>query len=292
MARPITITVASGGVDTSIPTGPEIGAPFVLTGPDGTRAAFNDITDRDYVGMLSDVTGLDAPDIRESADDLVQMDGGIHGNFYYGRRPITLSGMLLNPVSIDDRNRRMTKIMRAARGLRADATLQWTLSGGQEQFVKVRLQQGPRFEGAWQKTFLVGLVAADPRIYSTIFQTQLIDAVTGTATVTNNGNAPTWPYLVIHGSATNPIAANNSTGEIISLTTVLDANNTITLDTLNRTAILDNPSTDFHDSIYSAVVFADTDWWAIQPGDNIIGLEGTSFGSGASLTVQWRDAWM
>jgi hypothetical protein len=292
MARPLTVTVASGGVDTSVPTGPEIGAPFVIVGPDGTRAAFNDQTDRDFVAMLTDVSGLDAPDIRESADDLVQMDGGIHGNFYYGRRPITLTGLVLNPASVDERNRRMTKIMRACRALRADATLSWTLSGGQSQFVKVRLQSGPRFTGAWQKEFIVGLVAADPRIYSTIFQTQVVDAITGAMTVTNNGNAPTWPYLVVHGSAVSPVVSNNATGESITTSAVLNATSYLTFDTLNRTVVKDDPAIDYHDSLYSSIIFASTDWWAIQPGDNPIVLAGTSFGTGASLTVQWRDAWL
>jgi hypothetical protein len=292
MARPLTITVAAGGVDTSVPTGPEIGAPFVITGPDGTRVAFNDNTDRDFVGMLTDVSGLDAPDIRESADDLVQMDGGIHGDFFYGRRPITLSGLLLNPVSIDDRNRRMTKIMRACRALRKDAEVTWTLSGGQSQFIRVRLQNGPRFEGAWQKSFMVGMVASDPRIYSTIFQQTTIDALTGTGIVSNLGNAPTWPYLVIRGPITNPYAMNYTTGEKIQFSYTVDAGATVTIDTLNRTVLLDNPVTDVHDSIYSGVDFFNTNWWQIQPGDNDIRLGATSYGSGASLTVQWRDAWM
>jgi hypothetical protein len=292
MAHPLTITVTTGGVDTSIPTGPEIGAPFVITGPDGTRVAFNDPDDRDYVGMLTEVTGLDAPEIRESADDLVQMDGGIHGDFYYGRRPITLSGLLLNPVSIDDRNRRMTKMMRACRALRADAEITWTLSGGQTQFVRVRLQNGPRFEGAWQKTFMVGMVAADPRIYSTEFQQTTIDALTATGNVANLGNAPTWPYVVIRGPITNPYAMNYTSGEKIQLTYAVGTAAIVTIDTLNRTVILDDPLASYHDSLYSAVDFFETDWWQIHPGDNDIRLGSTSYGSGASLTIQWRDAWM
>lgn len=292
MSRPLTVTITSGGTDTSVPTGPESGAPFVITGPDGTRVSFNDQTDRDYIGMLTEISGFDAPDIRESAEDLVQLDGGIHGDFFYGRRPVTLSGLILNPASVDDRNRKMTKMMRACRALRQDAQISWTLSGGQTQFIRARLQNGPRFEGAWQKSFMVGMVAADPRIYSTTFQQTVIDAVTGSATVTNNGNAPTWPYLVIRGPITNAYAMNYTGGQKIQLAATLNAAATLTLDTINRTALLDDSTINYHDSFYSAVDFFNTDWWQILPGDNDIRLGATSYGTGASLTVQWRDAWL
>ena len=44
------------GVDTSIPTGPQVSAKYTLTGPDGTRAVFNDQNDRDYIGMVREIT--------------------------------------------------------------------------------------------------------------------------------------------------------------------------------------------------------------------------------------------
>jgi hypothetical protein len=63
---------------------------------DGVRVVFNDPQDADYVGMLTNISGLDSPDVREAADDLIGDDGGVHGNFYYGRRPIVLEGQIDN----------------------------------------------------------------------------------------------------------------------------------------------------------------------------------------------------
>jgi hypothetical protein len=183
---PLSITVEPGE-DISVPFGQNISAQYTLTGPDGTRAVFNNMLDRDYVGMLTDVTGLDSPEVRESADDLVQMDGGLHGDFFFGRRPITLSGIILNPASVDDRDRRFTKIARASSAMRADAQLSWLTTAGEEQFVNVRRQQPLRVSGGWQKTFQIGLVASDPRIYSRAIKT---DDVTAEAI------APTTPVTV------------------------------------------------------------------------------------------------
>lgn len=309
MSRPLTVTVASG-VENWIPTGTQISAKWTLTGPDGARCVWNDPNDRDYIGMLSEVTGLDSPDVRESADELVQMDGGVHGDFFYGRRPITLSGMLLNPASIDERNRRMTKLQRASNAMRNDATLSWILEGGYEQFVKVRRQQPLRVSGGWQKEFQLAVVAADPRIYSTTlnfaqigagdvgFATgrgydRIYDAGYGTAPVagqllvSNQGNATSFPVVTIYGAGVNPEIQNQTNGGLVRLSYALGPADQISIDTLNRTVTLNNTV-----SRYGAVDFGVTNWWGLEPGDNDLRLNFASFQSGASMVVQWRDAWL
>jgi hypothetical protein len=286
MARPLTVTVATGGADTSIPTGPQFGANFAIVGPDGTRVAFNDPTDVDYVGMLTDISGFDAPDLRESADDLVQQDGGIHGDFFYGRRPVTLSGMILNPASADDRNRKMTRMMRACRALRSDATISWVLSGGYEQYIRVRLQNGPRFQGNWQKEFMVGMVAADPRIYSTTLNSTFVP-LGGSATLTNNGNAWMYPNIAIYGPVTNPTLRNFTTGESINIIYTLVAGQFLALDVANHTVLLNGTT-----SLYSSVDLASTSWWALAPGANDIRSTVYASSAGAGITVEYRDTWM
>lgn len=86
------------GFSSVVASGPEYGVKYVLTGmqSDGVRITFNDPQDVDNVGFLSNITGLDSPDLRESADDLIGDDGGVHGNFFHGRRPIVLEGMIDN----------------------------------------------------------------------------------------------------------------------------------------------------------------------------------------------------
>lgn len=158
----------------------EISVKYTLTGPDGTVVVFNDTSDPNYIGMLTDVTGLDSPDVRESADDLVQMDGGIHGDFWYSRRPITLTGLILNPASATDRNNKSNRLSQATNAMRGDAILTWTPTGGTLQQIAVRRQQPLRITGAWQKQFLISLVAADPRIYSDALHTSTVSGIIAT----------------------------------------------------------------------------------------------------------------
>lgn len=86
------------GFSEVVASGPQYGVKYVLTGMqgDGVRATFNDPSDADHVGYLTNISGLDSPDVREAADDLIGDDGGVHGNFYYSRRPIVLEGMIDN----------------------------------------------------------------------------------------------------------------------------------------------------------------------------------------------------
>lgn len=153
--------------DALLPAGPQLSTKYTLTGPDGTIATFNDPTDPNYVGAITEITGLDSPEVRDNGENLTATDGGINGNFYYGRRPITISGLIYNVISNEDRNKKITKLTQASNAMREDATLEWTPEGGERQFVKVRRQQPMRIAGAWAKTFQIALVASDPKIYST-----------------------------------------------------------------------------------------------------------------------------
>src|SRR4051812_13009639 len=133
------LVVVQGNPQAERPVGIEQGARYVLSAPDGARAVFNDRDDVDFVGFLTaPPSGFDLPEIRESSDLIVEGDGGVHGNFYLGRRPWTLEGMI-DPIPDPARDvmpdsgeimtdgqvtdRRIHRLKRASRARRADATL-------------------------------------------------------------------------------------------------------------------------------------------------------------------------
>lgn len=149
------------------PSGPNIGVEYTLTGPDGTVAVFNGSpSGPHYVGAVTEITGLDGAEVRQTAENLSGQDGGVHGLFLYGRRPIVLTGKIYNVASQTQRNERITRLLQASNAMRKDAILSWTPEGGEAQFVKVRRSQPPRVSGSWDKDFQLGLIAEDPRIYS------------------------------------------------------------------------------------------------------------------------------
>jgi hypothetical protein len=264
--------------------------------------------------MLTDISGLDNPEVRESADNIVEGDGGIHGSFYYGRRPITMEGMIVNPTSPTNRNQKMTQLMRASNAMRGDAILSWTPAGGVQQEVAVRKQQPLRITGTWQKTFQLSLVSADPRIYASTQNTSNVDAssvgdepglgydltydlsfptgtVLGQLFVTNEGNTTTFPTLTLLGPLTNPAITNYTSNQTISLIYQLNAGETLEIDTLNRTVNLFVPGVP-SSTRYGAVDFPNTDWWGLLPGTNELRFISSASADPANLLVVWRDAWL
>jgi hypothetical protein len=146
--------------------GIEWGAKYTLTGPDGTIAVFNDSADPNFVGVLSpESSGLDSPDVREDAHDRTEDDGGIHGNFYYGRRPVVLQGTIIASTETA-RAERIEKLMRATNAMRADATLKWQPTGATEEVeLKLRRQQPLRITKGFVKDFQAAMVSADSSFY-------------------------------------------------------------------------------------------------------------------------------
>lgn len=140
--------------------GVEYGAVYELVGPNGARAVFNDDKDPDFVGSLSaESSGLDSADVREDAEDATEADGGVHGNFWYGRRPVVLQGQV-SATSKTERNNRVAKLKLASNAMRDDARLTWQPEGGPEVYLDLRRQQPVRITKGFVKEFQVPLVAA------------------------------------------------------------------------------------------------------------------------------------
>lgn len=287
--------VVTPNPESDIPLGLEQGAKYVLIGPDGRRAAFNDSADADHVGFLSKPpSGFDSPGIRESADVLVEGDGGVHGAFYLDRRPWTLEG-IIDPVARiageellevgELVNRRVEKLKRASRALRADASLEWDPMGGVGVRRLARIQ-GLRIGERMPKTFLLSMVSADPRAESRIVKTA---SAAGNANITavNDGNSNASPLIVLRDNWANPTLTNNATGEVLNLTVALAAADELIIDVAARTILKNGVNA------YSALNFPTSDWWELIPGSNVIAPTGRgTTGVSGTWQIDHRDAWL
>jgi hypothetical protein len=270
---------------------PETSAVYTLTGPDGSRAVLNDTTDTDYVGTFNadGITGLDDAEIRENAWDLVEADGGVHGPFWLGRRPFTLT-IDVTGATAQQRNARMEKVKRATNALRADGIMSWTTpnGGGPNQQISFRRQQPRRWSNVgFLKTCFLGLVAADPRIYSTTLNTNTQLQADGFQTWTNQGDYLSPPSLKINGPGTNPSVFNGTLG-IIFNGLVLTAGQYVVVDLVQRTVVDQSGANRF-----GTVDFLNTAWWQLGPNNNSVKITWASGNTAASTLVgTWRDAWV
>ncbi len=268
------------------PLATEINAIYRLTGPDGAVAVFNDPNDPSYVGMLTEVTGLDSPEIRESAIELVQADGGAHGDFWFGRRPITLTGRVFGHSTLAARELRIDRARRASLALRGNATLSWKPSDWAtrtyvEMFTTVRRQQPFRESGGWNKDFQIALVSE----HAYIFSTELKTVAAGVATE-NRGNMPAYPIVAFTGASTNPtISDGTRTFRTTGLT--LAGGEAVEFDLYNHTGVFTAGARNGQ-SANRYIDFTTTQW----PYLTGLGTSQTfTLGGGGTASIIYRDTW-
>lgn len=294
--------------------GIENGTKYVLTRA-GIRATFNDATDPDHVGFLdaeNGATGLDGADMREVADEIVEGDGGIHGDdFWLGRRPHTFTGIIdanSGIAVVGERITRLRQIVNGARKKGSEALIQWQTTNGVPVFLSSRAQQPLRIAGRLPKQFTIAFVSASPLILSADLHSSSVAAAAGSVggftspltspltsgalpsgqvIVNNAGTEDTPPIYVITGPITNPVILNATTNEAMYLTYTLGAGEFLQIDTGELPSVMLN-GTAARDSAFD---FLRSYWPKLIPGNNDIRLFATAFSAPASLRVDWRDAW-
>ena len=266
-----------------VPYSPKIGDIYVLSNGAGNRAVFNNPADADYVGVLSDVTGLDSAEVRESSEDLPSADGGQHGLFYYGRRPITMTGLLYDHSTEQIRDARFDKIKRASNALRADATLSWkpkrSLTGATdfiEMYTPVRRQQPLRLSGNWIKEFQIALVSE----YTPLFSVQLYSLSGSPVVCENHGDYPMLPIITVTGATPTTVVTNAANGKTLRFSPATTGAPTVVTDLSTRQATVGGTLRN------DLLDFVNSTWPSVDMGNNSFSITG-----GGTLNVQWRDAW-
>jgi hypothetical protein len=295
-----------------------VSLPYELIAADGSRAVVGNSdaasTDPDFVGYLdaeSGITGLlDRASVRESSTDLVEADGASHGPFWLSRRAGTVTGLLfVGGLDTTVVAAAESKLKRATRNLRSDGILRWTPPGASSpRQLRVRVQDGPRITARRPKAFQVTLVSADPYALASSESSVVITAgaaageigitnpitnpmsttlsPTGQDFVINQGDAPTWPRFTITVPITNPQILNNTTGELLALSYTLGPGEFFDVYPQTGRILLGGTS-----DRYSALDFANSTWWQLQPGQNDVRLLASSFSSPAQVEVRWQDAY-
>jgi hypothetical protein len=273
--------------------GYENSATYELTGPDGTRAVFNDPNDADFVGYASEISGLDSPELREYASDITQGDGGVHFDFFHGRRPVVITAEVL-AASVAERNEKLNKIRLASMALREDSVLRWTPTGHEKVRLSVRRQQPVRVSGGWAKQVQIPLVAERPHIESdTLYSSSTSTWVANIAafSITHDGDAESGGYLKVRtdsGPSQSHQVNNITTGE--SLITTIPAHAT------TRRAFYMHLGRIYHQNAetdnYDAYFDASSEFWTLQPGVNSIQLYVPTATGATVATIEWRNAWL
>lgn len=158
---------------------PDLSVQYTLATP-GDDIVFNN-TGIDQFNLLggpneyyiTDIQGLDGPPLRTPIDNAPQTHGGLVHPFLKGPRDVTIEGVLMirsTRIQNDVREIRnqMEKNLREALDaiIGADGTLSWTVDyaddGPTAHSLTVRNNIRIEFRGIELKTFVFGLIAANP----------------------------------------------------------------------------------------------------------------------------------
>lgn len=251
-------------------------APAGVDGRGGTAIINGSSSATDFVGYLADLSGFDSPEVRESADNIVEGDGGVHGSFYHGRRPFTMEIMIEIAATDALSHARLDKLYRATNAMRGDGTISWTETGGVAKVLNFRRQQPIRGPSTDRKCLFAG-VAADARIYAST-------PTTGSSPTTNAGNVGSLPTFTLTPTGGNVVITNTTTSEVLTLTVGAGG-----LSTGAATVINFNAKTVVQSATnkYYAVAFPSSTWWEVIPGSNSWTVTNAS-----SVSISVRSAWL
>lgn len=279
----------------------EIGIPYELIHPDGTRLVFGIAgkADLDYIGPLEPdqgIAGLDSPDLREVAQEIVQGHGGLHLEFFHGRRPIVINAEIDRNVEIATTMQREQRVKRATNATAANALLKWTNSGGfPKRRLALRRQPGLRITGRRPKTLLIPMVDSDWRVVSDVENATAatpIGAVLAQVAAVNAGDVVASPRLQVvgtDGGITGNVTLRNVTaGAEIQFKPAfgVPAGQTLVVNLSPPWPTITLNGAD----VYGQIDFLPTTWWGLVPGNNVIQLQADV--GDATLQVFWRDAWI
>lgn len=107
----------------------------------------------------------------------------------------------------------------------------------------------------------------------------------GTATVTNNGTAESFPIITISGPMTNPIISNNTLNRYMQLRLTVQTGEQITIDMKNKTIMKDGQSV-----IQNKV--AGSQFWWLNPGANTVQIQSSSGSDVGTVQVTYRHAYL
>ena len=253
--------------------------------------------------------GLGLPDVRSSDVNRPQADGQFAGTDYLSGRTFSLQLEMWHDNATQFGSRIASLTTSFKPGSEHDFVVQVPSIGKVYSTCKVRRRSGPTFDLAAAIGMVVATIelhAVDPRWYAVTAQqdTATITAATGGVSfpvsfpltfvevsagsiiATNSGVYEAFPTITITGPITNPSLENVSSGKILAFTGTVLSGETLVIDFLNRTALLNGVSSRYN------WIDDSQQWWSLAPGASEIKLNGTG-GSGATdALVEWRSAWV
>ncbi len=247
--------------------------------------------------VVTEMSGLDDADIRDSRDVFPDRDGEIIGPMFLGGRTITVSGFIrarnfsqLRLMQSNLKAAMMPGALYAEKRLyfrMANSTLDVYINARKSAPVQMPEKQ-VGFDSYATRPFLLTFRASDPRFLAVTTKTTTL-LRNGTGTTVNAGNWRDYPTIAITGPYTSGgLRVNNtSTGDTLNIASDIPASTTYNANTSAKTFynLADSSNK------YSALNYTSA-WPTVEPGTNNWTVADTTDASGAQVVITYRNAWI
>lgn len=264
-----------------------------------------------YNGFAVAVIDLGFPEIRGSMSLRPDADGTYDDTSLIGPRAVVLSGTIVPTAT----KSRMQVLDWLRSFMRPDvrAWLVHSIDGVDER--RIRLRPDSQVASIERPTFLAvsaawvgvdGIQEAAEETVVTVTATETDEAgitfpisfpltfpattTAGAVTVTNLGNAYSFPVLQLYGPCENPRIENDTVGRALEFTNLeLGDGEFIEIDTRAKTIRLGGLAAQ---SRYDRLDLDVSEWWSLTPGANDLRYFPESFDEGAEAVITFRSAWL
>jgi hypothetical protein len=263
---------------------------------------------KDANGVSWDVQrldGWDSPDVRLDLQARPNEHGSFDQESWYAERKPTIEGTIVAPSFAAQRQ--AEQALASLTSALAPVLLQVDEPPYSRQVAAKRAGRLQMTQVGLVTQYVLPLVAPDPRRYDTTessLTTPLPSNTTsgfgapfgapfgagaagagGDVAVTNVGDIASWPVLTLTGPMLNPVVRNNTTGDELRFAIDLTAGNFLTVDTAERTVLLNGTAN------RRTTLIAGSRWPSVEPGSNTFQLRASTYDPAASLGIRYRSAW-
>lgn len=263
--------------------------------------------------VLQSMDGLEAPAFRVSQYDNPGESGVTVGSEFYSGRSITLIGEIAAPdvttyASLRAALATACRIRKDSNSFPQAVTLQFTTMDGVSYYVNgyVTSFKNP-FGLPTYSAFMIVFLVTDPMIYLAASSTSglvsrpvgggVIFPVTfpaifsggtgGTTSLSNAGNADTYPIIYLRGPLTNPSISNLTSGVVFQLNyTTTNVTDVITIDMKKKTVMLNGTTS------LLAYKASGSDWFSLASGNNNIAFSTGASGDTGTMEVTFNSAYL
>lgn len=262
------------------------------------------------VTQIDEVDGLESlPEIRNQDDNRGYNDGMFTGRDFLGGRQIIITMKTFggNGNSAQQNFRLLQDAMLPQQQGTTPLYFQLSATDGLKVInARVRARQtliDPDYTYGYIRSQYT-LFAPDPRYYSSpSVTTSLLPSValgrtynrtydlvygggSAGATIVNDGTVTTYPIISISGPITDPTIANQSTGQYITVNTVLSVTDVLIIDLYEKTITLNG-------SAARNLLAGNSQWFGCDPGNTVISFTGSGTIIGTTVaSITYRSAFV